>query len=286
MKRTAVGIIAAALVFGCTSSKGGAPLAPAPGDAAALRPAAEAWAVELVDAFGRALPTYRQGDAAWVEGRYGERYAVRVQNRSDRRIEAVITVDGRDVVSGAPGDFRSQRGYVVEPHDSVTIEGFRQSHDNVATFRFTDPGDSYAGRLGAGSNIGVIGVAVFTDAAPVALAPPPAPPHVGWGGTDGERDEVAPRKSAPAAEAQGAPSVADRGAARPGNLGTRYGETRHAPSVEVEFRRSSEQPKAVLGVYYDDREGLVARGILAAPPPPPPGPQPFPATTQQFAPPP
>ena len=26
----------------------------------------------------------------------------------------------------------------------------------------------------------------------------------------------------------------------------------------------------MLGVYYDDREGLVARGILAAPPPPPP----------------
>lgn len=287
MKRTGVGIIAAALVFGCTSSKGGAPLAPAPGDAAALRPAADAWAVELVDAAGRALPVYHQGDAAWVEGRYGERYGVRVHNRSDRRIEAVITVDGRDVVSGAPGDFRSQRGYVVGPHDSVTIEGFRQSQAQVATFRFTDPGDSYAGRMGGGSNIGVVGVAVFTDSAPVALAPPPAPPRDRWGGGD-EEDGVAPRKSAPApaGEAQEAPSVADRSAARPGNLGTRYGETRHAPSVEVDFRRSSEQPRAVLGVYYDDREGLVARGILAAPPPPPPGPQPFPASAQQFAPPP
>ena len=290
LSTTLVGV----LVFGCTSSNGsgGPPLRPVTGDAAPLRAAVGDWSVELVDAWGRPMPTFGADGATWVEGRYGEAYSVRVTNRSNRRVEAVVSVDGRDVVSGEPGDFRAQRGYIVEPFGTVTIEGFRQSADNVATFRFTDPGDSYAGRLGGGANIGVVGVAVFAEGTPQAIAQPPAPPPRPsfWGDFEQDRpegeasaqkggDDLAPGRATAAAPSERAPDP------RAGNLGTRYGETRHAPSVEVPFVRGGDTPAALIGVYYDDREGLVARGVVPAPPPLPPTPQPFPGA-QTFAPPP
>ena len=82
---------------------------------------------------------------------------------------------------------------------------------------------------------------------------------------------------------------ADKSAGAPAqsNLGTQYGETHYAPVSEVSFQRArSSDPDVVLAVYYDDRAGLVRRGIVA----PdtyvvPNGPQPFPQAGR-FAPPP
>ena len=59
-------------------------------------------------------------------------------NRTHQRIEAVVTVDGRDVISGQVGDYTKQRGYVIDAYDSVLIEGFRRSMNTVAAFRFTN----------------------------------------------------------------------------------------------------------------------------------------------------
>jgi hypothetical protein len=73
------------------------------------------------------------------------------KNNSGERVEAVVTVDGRDVVSGELGNYKTQRGYVIEAYGSVVIEGFRQSLDQVAAFRFTDIGNSYSARRGSRS---------------------------------------------------------------------------------------------------------------------------------------
>ncbi len=110
-------------------------------------------------------------------------------------------------------------------------------------------------------------------------------------------DEAAPSpstraKSSSADRASGRSSMsADGYVARPApspkknNLGTRYGETRHSPVVEVPFRRAHQsRPSQVLSAYYDDHGGLAARGIIVH------GhvssnPQPFP-NNRHFAPPP
>ena len=79
----------------------------------------------------------------------GERYTLRIWNRSGRRIEAVVSVDGRDVVDGKPGDFRNKRGYLVPAWGSVDIDGWRLSERQAAAFRFTSVANSYAGRMGS-----------------------------------------------------------------------------------------------------------------------------------------
>lgn len=144
------------------------------------RPAEAApYTVEIISESGRELPTYQHGGKFYVLGEAGARYLIRVTNPTDRRVEAVVTVDGLDVIDGEPGDLR-KRGYVVPPRGDLSIEGFRTSTAEVATFRFSSVGESYAGRKGKARNVGVIAVALFDEVAPaeLILEQPEAPPPV------------------------------------------------------------------------------------------------------------
>ena len=138
--------------------------------------------VQIMRESGETLPTYQLRDRYYVQGSVGERYVIRIANPTDRRIEAVVSVDGLDVIDGENGDLR-KRGYVVPPYGETRIEGFRTSVADVATFRFSSVGGSYAGQKGKARNVGVIAVALFEEAAPppeqiiVGKAAPPPPPH-------------------------------------------------------------------------------------------------------------
>ena len=143
------------------------------------------WSV--VDGRGAPLPIYsRRGEANYhVAGRAGERYELVYANRSQRNYELVATVDGLDVLSGQPGSVDAE-GYLIRPGQTIRIEGFRKSSDEVATFRFSSKDGAYASNTPAGNprNIGVIGSALFevTVADAGRVSPPPAP--VRGGGPD------------------------------------------------------------------------------------------------------
>lgn len=118
--------------------------------------------IRLVDGSGSPLPTFSAGGKSYVMGNDGERYAIRIQNQTGARFEAVATVDGLDVIDGQTGSFE-KRGYLVQPWSTVEIDGFRRSEDVVAAFRFGRVKDSYAAKRGNDRNVGVIGVAVFHE---------------------------------------------------------------------------------------------------------------------------
>jgi hypothetical protein len=111
---------------------------------------------------GSALDTVSAGDRTYVVGRAGERYSIVLSNHTGRRFEAVATVDGLDVINGQPGSL-ANRGYLLEPHATLAIDGFRQSDDTVAAFRFGKVVDSYAAQTGSARDVGVIGVAFFAE---------------------------------------------------------------------------------------------------------------------------
>jgi hypothetical protein len=121
--------------------------------------------VQVITEEGEVAPTYALRDRFYVQGMANERYTIKVKNPTGRRVEAVVTVDGLDVVDGEAGDLR-KRGYIVPPYGEVNIEGFRTSLADVATFRFSSVDDSYAGKKGKARNVGVIAVAIFEEAAP------------------------------------------------------------------------------------------------------------------------
>ena len=120
--------------------------------------------VQVIRESGETLPTFAQRDRFYVQGNANERYIILITNPTGNRVEAVVSVDGLDVVDGEAGDLH-KRGYVVPPYGETRIEGFRTSHEDVATFRFSSVDNSYAGKKGVARNVGVIAVALFEEQA-------------------------------------------------------------------------------------------------------------------------
>jgi hypothetical protein len=195
-----------------------APQAMGPRTALAIAPAKSRapYDVQVIRENGEALPTYAFKDRFYVQGNLGERYVIRVTNPTAHRVEAVVSVDGLDVIDGNEGDLH-KRGYIVPAGGDVRIEGFRTSIDDVATFRFSSVDGSYAGGQGKARNVGVIAVAIFQEQAEAQQQvivqeeqPAPPPPRNGYDyrdDLDGSRSPAPePRPTATAS----APPAADR----------------------------------------------------------------------------
>lgn len=119
--------------------------------------------IGLKDGRGSWLKGWKADGQVFVEGQSGERYEIWLKNNTGVRLETVVSVDGLDVMDGAAASYR-KRGYLLAPHESMVIDGFRQSSSHVAAFRFGSVADSYAQlRHGDTLNVGVIGVAAFHE---------------------------------------------------------------------------------------------------------------------------
>jgi hypothetical protein len=121
-----------------------------------------ALSVALVDGDGRALPGFTAGRRTLIMGEDGARYQIVVRNATAARFEIVASVDGLDVIDGKPAD-PNRRGYIVDPHGVLTIDGFRTSNDVVAAFRFGRVAESYAAQTSGDRNVGVVGMAIFAE---------------------------------------------------------------------------------------------------------------------------
>jgi hypothetical protein len=221
---------------------------------ALLGPLAQACtsAVARVDVYDRSqgstLDVHRHRGRQYIVGQPGNEYAIRLRNCSDRRVLAVVSVDGVNVVTGetaAP----DQSGYVIEPYGYLTIEGWRKDLTRTAAFYFSDPADAYAARTGRPDDLGVIGVALFRE-----------------------------RESRRTADAKAARSTLESSAGAAAPLGTGHGRSEWSPAQRVEFERASARPDQRVVIRYDRRENLVAQGVLPAPRRPWHEPDPFPGT--------
>jgi len=227
----------------------------------------------LVD--GRPLLEYLHKGQTWVEGQKGARYEILVKNNTDRRIEVVASVDGLDVIDGLAGDFTKKRGYVVAPYGKVIIDGFRISMQEVAAFRFSAVADSYAAKTSGARNVGVIGVAVFTEkkvevpkpqriVAERSASPKRAPAGAARYGSAGFNAKSAPSHDMmlPESTVPSHDMMLQESTARPG-LGTEFGENRSSSVVNTRFVRANpKNPTKILTVRYNDYEGLVAQGVI------------------------
>ena len=118
--------------------------------------------VTIVDDHGRPLPGIAAGERTLIVGQQDERYSIVVHNTTPARFEVVASVDGLDVMDGQPAD-PNRRGYIIDPRDTLVIDGFRTSEREVAAFRFGRVADSYAARTTGDRDVGVIGMAFFTE---------------------------------------------------------------------------------------------------------------------------
>ncbi len=203
------------------------------------------------------LPIYHYGGHSYIEGIMGQRYIIRVHNHTWRRVEAVVSVDGRDVLDGRSASL-SKRGYIIPPRSFIDIDGFRLNTYEVAAFRFTTVPDSYASRTGTPWDVGIIGAAFFPERIrhiPVR----PRPPVVLREKRGTSPDRWDESEQAPAADRLGAGSS---GIYTHKNLGTQFGERRSSVVDQTSFTRQNwSYPAARLSVRYDDRRGLCSIGL-------------------------
>ena len=248
--------------------------------------------MQIVDrSRGDVLSTWRHRGASWVAGRPGDRYAVRLTNRSGGRVLVVLSVDGVNVVSGETAS-TGQTGYVLGPWATAEITGWRKSYSEAAAFYFTALPDSYAARTDRPDNVGVIGAAIFRERVvqPVQRPYESQPPVARGGLDDSRRSEPERRAQSPAAgaaadasgersataPAASPPPMRDRESlAKSEKLGTGHGEREYSPTTQTTFERSSSQPAEVVQLRYDSYANLVAGGVIGRPQPPA-VPQPFP----------
>ena len=231
--------------------------------------------VTLVGKNGKVLPSYQKDGQVYFGGKKGERYEIKIRNNSNSGVEVVATVDGLSVMSGEPGDWKAERGYIIHAYDSIKIDGYRRNEDEVAAFRFTnsdDPTeDSYAGRKDMPENLGVIGIAVFKEKEQPTYS---IRPWDGWyGGRQSER-----KYGTRGLRSTGSGSIdegmlcsnssfdaldthMERTVEEP-EIGTEYGEVRDSHVHEVSFTRENHnRPNEVIQLEYDTVANLQRRGV-------------------------
>ncbi len=213
--------------------------------------------------YGQAqLPSYYFGGQEYVEGVAGQEFRVRLNNRSAERVLVVLSVDGINAISGQTANV-NQTGYVLNPYQSLDVDGWRKSANRTAAFYFTNIGDSYGARTGRPDNVGVIGAAVFREQRPYGYQQPPQIDYE----YDRREKSYEPNRSADAG-AGAAPGATSESKAigrvpAPSSapLGAGHGRNEYSPSMQVRFEREGYVYETV-DVRYDSRQNLIAMGVI------------------------
>lgn len=129
---------------------------------------------------GRPVQEYYKDSKSFIEAREGTEYTLRFRNNSWKRVLAVFSVDGVEVLKGKAAS-QADNGYIVDAFYSIEIKGYRIDEETVAAFKFSSGTQSYAVVVGAEKtnpktgethqektdrNNGVIGVRVFEEDVP------------------------------------------------------------------------------------------------------------------------
>jgi hypothetical protein len=246
--------------------------------AANVRADADPVGLQVVDRnTGQALRTWRHHGRLFVAGEPGARYSLRVSNHTDGRVLLVMSVDGVNILTGETASY-DQRGYVLDAYASYDASGWRKSNTEVAAFAFTPLPRSYAARTGRPGDVGVIGMAVFRERAPVPVPFPVTPAIPPNGAEDSQRafslfsGGAAARRAMPApVAAPPTPSLAaptDSSASaviasrREEKLGTAHGAREWSVVNFTTFERATPYPQSLQRIEYDTYANLVASGAI------------------------
>lgn len=250
----------------------------------------------------RPLTEYQHQGHTFIEGRTNSNYELRVRNNSHERILAILSVDGLCVIDGKPAGADSS-GYIIEPWSTLKVPGWKVDGNTAAKFQFGSANGSYSNRTGRGKkNVGVIGMMVFRPkyVPPVNFYPATSftftdnsvSPNwntmlgssicdTGSGldadGIDGMSgvamaapmgDGMRGLTSNSPASLNSASVVGSNAVAKSftsQNLGTEYGDAQTFQTTTTTFeKRDPNYPDAMVCIYYDDANGLEARGIILA----------------------
>lgn len=193
------------------------------------------------------IPKYHHNGIVYVEGRKGSEYLIKVNNNSDNKIMAVVSVDGLSVLDGkAAGS--SSPGYIIEPWQTQDIVGWTKNKRIANAFYFSSVPRSYSSRTGNDDrNVGVIGAMIFEEFDFPLMA-------------SNLYMHTTSNMSVPVMTQA---SLTSYGLSNnTGGVGTGWGKEKEMHLETTQFSKKSLHPDDTLIIYYDDRKGLEKRGVI------------------------
>jgi len=112
---------------------------------------------------GQTSREYQARGTTYVEAQHGAEYSLRLHNRSGIRIAVALAVDGLNSIDAKSTSAAAAAKWVLDPWETITIDGWQTSQQAARRFVFTTEPDSYGAWLGRTDNLGVIEAVVFRE---------------------------------------------------------------------------------------------------------------------------
>jgi hypothetical protein len=203
---------------------------------------------------GTPLPEYLARGNTYIEAVREAEYSVRLHNRSSRRIAVALAVDGLNSIDASSTTASRAAKWVLDPDQTITIDGWQTSQQDARRFFFTTEDRSYGAWLGKTTNLGVIEAVVFRER--VHRVP--------------VTDATSRKRQSPRSAGAAAPSPMESSQEAGDSLGDDYAATGMGRRVDNPVRRVQlrleKDPWTSVRIRYEYRPQLVALGVLPSPP--------------------
>jgi hypothetical protein len=206
---------------------------------------------------------YHARGTTYVEARRGAEYSLRLSNRSGIRVAVALAVDGLNSIDAKTCSAATAAKWVLDPWETITIDGWQTSQEAARHFVFTTEPDSYGAWLDRTDNLGVIEAVVFRER-PLAreVAGRSMESDEAADGARREQQGAAPMAQSDKRSAADAPSPLHAAT----GIGRRVDHRVRRVELELE-----PEPSSRVRIRYEYRPQLVALGVL----PPSPFPDPL-----------
>jgi hypothetical protein len=214
---------------------------------------------------GTAVPDYHHGGKVYVEALKDREYAIRLSNPLNTRVAVALSVDGLNSIDARNTEAFLAKKWVLQPYESIVIEGWQVNQQQARKFFFTSEEKSYGQWLGKTQNLGVISAVFFTERAR-------------WDGYSGAIGQPAPEKdqseskTADRDKEPGAPPSSRSEASGAGNAASQRQRKEDYAATGIGRRLNHDiqwvsmdldpTPVAILNLRYEFRTVLVKLGIL------------------------
>ena len=191
----------------------------------------------------------------YVEAVKHAEYALRLTNRTGRRMAVALAVDGLNTIDAKTGSASNASKWVLDPWQTITIEGWQIGPDAARKFFFTSEDKSYGAWLGKTSNLGIVEAVAYREFAP---PPPTRRPYLEQGKKDSARMRSG-ESSAPQSAGKAAPAPAETLDDDLAATGIGRKIDNRVTRVQMQLESS---PAAHLRLRYEYRQQLVHLGVL------------------------
>ena len=202
---------------------------------------------------GKPLREIGARNTTYVEAVRHAEYSLRLTNRTGSRMAVALAVDGLNTIDAESGSAHKASKWVLDPWQTITIEGWQIGPDAARKFFFTSEDKSYGAWLGKISNLGIVEAVAYRE-----YIPPPPRESVLRGDRDASARMRSQESAAPQSAGKAAPAPPDDYAAT--GIGRKIDNRVTRVHLKLEAN-----PAASLRLRYEYRQQLVSLGVLPSP---------------------